>query len=157
MILVLLGTGPASFERLLDAVQAWVDRTGERVVAQCGHTPCEKYDFECYSFVDHEKLIKWVDEAEVVITQGGFGALRECIQARKSTVAVARNPMYGEVLGDQLDLIKELERAGWIIVLKCMGELEDAIKKARNLILPTKFKSDIPALIEEKISNILGM
>jgi len=156
MILVLLGTGPFQFTRLLDAVDKWAQETNEKVVAQCGHTPSDKYDFECHTFVDHEVLIKLINRADVVVSQGGFGSLKDCLRAGKPTVAVPRDPQYGEVQGDQAELVDALEKEGWIVALKNMDKLGEAIKAACELKMPSDYSSDIPELVASEINEVLG-
>ena len=156
MILVLLGTGPFQFTRLLDAVNEWAQQSGEEVVAQCGHTPCDKYRFECHTFVDHDVLMAWINRADVVVSQGGFGSLKDCLIAGKPTVAVPRDPQYGEVQGDQVELVDALEKEGWLVALKNMDKLDEAIQAARELEVPTDYKSEIPDLVAEEVNKVLG-
>ncbi|NOY16391.1 MAG: hypothetical protein GXP23_05575 [Gammaproteobacteria bacterium] len=156
MILVLLGTGPAHFTRLLDAVDKWAQESGEEVVAQCGHTPGDKYEFECHAFVDHDVLLAWINRADVVIAQGGFGSLKECLRARKPTVAVPRDPRFFEDQGDQTELVDALENEGWLVALKNMDDLGKAIQAARELNMPSDYTSDIPRIVANEINNVLG-
>jgi len=157
MILVLLGTGPFQFARLLDAVDKWARKSGEEVLAQCGHTPCEKYVFECHAFVDHDVLMTWINKADVVVSQGGFGSLKDCLAAIKPTVAVPRDPQYGEVQGDQVELVDALEKEGWLVALKNLDKLGEAIQAARELEMPSDYKSGIPELVAKEVNKVLGV
>jgi len=156
MILVLLGTGPFQFTRLLDAVEEWSKKSGEEVLAQCGHTPFEKYDFECHTFVDHDVLMTWLNKADVVVSQGGFGSLKDCLKAAKPTVAVPRDPQYGEVQGDQIELVEALEKEGWLVALGNLDKLGEAIQMARELRMPSDYKSEIPGIVAKEVNKVLG-
>ena len=134
MILLLLGTNPYPFNRLLDAVTTWAIEAGETVIAQTGHTtPDVRCKFvEYHDFVSHEKIVAWIDNAEFVICQGGFGSLKDCIANNKPVIAVPRYQQLNECQDSQKELVSALEEEGCIIPLYDVLDLERAIHEIRQ-------------------------
>jgi len=156
VILVLIGTNPYPFTRLLDAVNAWAIKSGENVIAQTGHSPIADLNIRCYPFVSHEQIRKWIEEAELVICQGGMGSLRDCIAAGKKIVAVPRRPEFGECKDNQAELVEALAQEGKVVALMDVNELPHAIESARRMIVRRGNQSIIPRLVADKINSILG-
>jgi len=69
MILLLLGTNPYPFHRLLNAVDEWAKLNKQKVIAQTGHTPVDGVSIECHDFVDHAQVIDWIQQSEFVILE----------------------------------------------------------------------------------------
>lgn len=156
MILVLAGTNPYPFRRLLAAVDAWARRSGERVIAQSGHTPVEGLAIECHPFVSHQQIMEWVAEADVVVCQGGMGSLRDCLRAGKPTVAVPRQPALGESRDVQSELVAALAQEGKVIAVEKIESLALAIERARHMPPSRGEESRIPQIVAEKIKSVLG-
>jgi hypothetical protein len=87
VILVLIGTNPYPFTRLLDAVNAWAIKSGENVIAQTGHSPIADLNIRCYPFVSHEQIRKWIEEAEFGNLPGRYGKSAGLHAAGKKIVA----------------------------------------------------------------------
>ena len=62
MILVLLGTNPYPFHRLMSAVINWAEGHDEKVIVQSGNTPVNTKVIEFYDFVDHAKILDWINQ-----------------------------------------------------------------------------------------------
>ena len=99
-------------------------------------------------------MLQLIDEAEVVVCHGGFGSIRDSLAAGKTPVVVPRMPENGESVDHQAEITGELEKAGRVIAVYDINELEDAIQRA-----PT-FKSDgvepnqIPGIIQGYLDSI---
>lgn len=157
MILVLLGTNPYPFTRLLRAVDEWSRISGESVIAQSGHTPVDGLVIECHPFVPHTQILEWIAQAEVVICQGGLGSLRDCLIAGKPTVAVPRKPELGESQDLQSELVDALVQEGKVIGLDRIEHLSQAIDDAIQLPARKGEKSRIPQILADKIHSVLGI
>lgn len=156
VILVLLGTNPYPFTRLLNAVDAWALKNNEKVIAQSGHSPAEKLSIECHPFVSHAQILKWVEQAEVVICQGGMGSLRDCLMMGKPTIAVPRLPELGESKDKQIELVEVLNEEGKVIALLNVDNLAHTIEAARHMAMQKSDGSKIPSIVAEKIHSVLG-
>lgn len=157
MILIMLGTSPHSFARLLYAVDKWAKFSNIKVIAQTGHTPTDGLELECYSFVDHSQITKWIGEAEIVISQGGLGSLKDCLSAGKPTIAVPRRLDLAETMAEQAELVNALASEGRVIVLEDMEKLTEAIEAARNMSVRRGEESRIPQIVADKIHSVLGL
>ena len=155
LIVVLTGTGPDTFERLIRPLDELTGRHGWEVFVQLGHTPFEPQWCKYERFVERSGLIKIVENAELVITHGGFGSMRDALALGKPVVAVPRRVDFNEVQDDhQEELVSELERGGLVIGVRDMIDLEGAIEKARTFLPGTVPKSRIPDLISEFLDNV---
>ncbi len=153
MIVVLTGTGPDSFERLIKPLDELAGLRKWEIFIQLGHTPFEPRWCEYERFIERSRLMKIIEEAELVITHGGFGSMRDALALGKSVLAIPRRFEFKEVQDDhQEELVDELERKGYVISVRDMSNLETAIEKARNFSPGTVPKSKIPQLI----TNYLG-
>lgn len=156
MIVLLLGTNPYPFPRLLSAVDAWARATGERVIAQTGHTPSAGCAIECHPFVDHAQIMAWLGSADVVISQGGFGSIGDALRAGKPVIAAARRPELGESQDQQTEVVQALAAEGLVLALNDGDDLGKLIEQARLIKAKTRSESRIPAMVAEKIENVLG-
>lgn len=156
MIVVLLGTNPYPFNRLLKAVDEWASATGERVVAQVGHTRLPVAHVECHDFVPHDRIVDWLSRADLAISQGGFGSLRDCLRAGKPTIAVPRRPELGECQDVQTEVVYALAADERLVVLENMEDLARTIEDARRMNIRPIETSRIPDIVAGKISEIFG-
>ena len=151
MIFVMLGSSPYSFKRLLNAVNDWAVENNEHVIAQTGHTVVDNMSIECRDFIDHNEIMKLIEESDYVICQGGFGSLRDCLELAKPVIAVSRMPEYKEALHSQNELVDALENEGRLIALNDVSKLSDAISKIKVFVPPKNSRTKLPALVAEII------
>lgn len=155
MILLLLGTNPYPFTRLLSAVDQWAEKSGVPVIAQTGHTAYTGTTIEAYDFVDYSQVVEWIEKSELVICQGGFGSLKDCISLCKNVIAVPRRIDLDECKDDQKELVDALAAEGLVIPLYDVGDLAVAIDQAHKLDERSERKSAIPRLVSETIREYL--
>lgn len=156
LILVMLGTNPYPFTRLMDQVVKYAETTGEKVIVQSGNTPVASDLIEAYDFMSHEKLLELMKSADVVITQGGFGSLQDCITSAAKVVAVPRIREKGESMDDQTEIVKALAEEGLVIPLYDTGKLPEAIASARELSITTEVDHAMATHIAQTINQMLG-
>lgn len=156
VIFVLLGTLPYPFTRLISAVDNWARLANEKVIAQTGHTPTIGLKIECHAFVDHSQIMEWIDKAEVVISQGGFGSLKDCLTAGKPTIAVPRCPELGETLAEQAELVNALATEGKVLVLDNMENLAGTIETARRMKVRPGTAGHIPEIVAAEVEKALS-
>ena len=98
-----------------------------------------------------------MSEASVVITHGGPSSFVEAMSAGRAPVVVPRRAEFGEHVNDhQADFVRIVaERIGGIVPVFDVGELPQAIAKAREMTSGEAFKShnaefchDLTKLIE---------
>jgi len=153
LILVLLGTNPYSFSRLAKAVDGYSAQSGEEVFIQLGHTRYLPANAKYRRFLSRGDLLEKINNADLVITQGGFGSIADCLRAGKKVVAVPRKPELHESPDRQEELVRELEKLGRLIGVYEIDKLPEAVHDAKTC----KFKKSnghiISKLVNEFIKN----
>ncbi len=148
MILVLVGTNPYPFDRLVGAIDKFARESGEHVFVQLGNTPMEPVHCEFVRFTAKNRLLELIQTAEVVICQGGFGSIRDALAAGKPVIVVPRKPELGESPDFQEELARELESAGRILAVYDIENLAGTIKKAKTFYPGSGCQSQIPMIIK---------
>ena len=118
MILVLIGTNPYSFHRLAEAADRYAKECGEEMFIQLGHTDYSPVHSKYKRFLNKQELLEKIDDASLVISQGGFGSIADCLERGKRVVAVPRKPELKESPDRQEELVHrngKAWKAGWSI------------------------------------------
>ncbi len=151
LILVLLGTNPYSFSRLAKAADLYAEQSGEEVFIQLGYTEYLPTSARCNNFLSKEALLKKIEEADLIITQGGFGGIGDCLRANRRIIAVPRKPELHEAPDRQEELVRELERMGMLVAVYDVKELPHAIEKAKRMSIPKARENKISSLVNQFI------
>lgn len=157
MILVMLGTQNNSFERLLKELDRLKSKNiiKEKVVVQAGYTEYKSDNLEIFDFIDKEKLEKYQDEANLIITHGGVGSIISSLKKDKVVIAVPRLKEYEEhVNNHQKDIVESFSNNGYIIGINDVKELEGAYKESKKF-KPKKYipnNSKIIKIVEDFIN-----
>ena len=133
MIFVTLGTQAMNFTRCLRMLDEMIEHYDikEEVVVQMGNSNYASKNFKILSFLPEDVFKKYIDEASVVISHAGSGALFNAIKKGKRTITVARLKKYHEMVDDhQTELAKKLSEEGYII--DGTYSLVDAWSKLQN-------------------------
>ncbi len=162
MILVLLGTQNNSFHRLLEELDKLVEKKiiDEKIIVQAGYTKYESKNMKIFGLIRQEELEKYQEKADLIITHGGVGSIISSIKKGKKVIAVPRLHKYHEHVNDhQLQIVENFSSKGYIIGIKEIEKLEEAILKAKDF-KPVKYETlpkgenKIIKIIEEFIDNI---
>jgi radical SAM protein with 4Fe4S-binding SPASM domain len=135
MILVLLGTNPYDFRRLLEAIDSYAESSEERVEVQLGYSTTIPVHAVYFRFLPNSEIEQKIRDARIVITQGGYGSIYECLKLEKRVIAVPRLKEEGEAqdsgLG-QSELVRHLETQGKILALYDVADLPAKLKEAES-------------------------
>ena len=153
MIVALIGTGPDSFERLVRPLDDLAQENGWDVFIQLGHTHYEPRYCRFERFVERYTLLKMIESAECVITQGGYGGIRDALQFDKAIVAVPRDPSLNESPDYQDEMVRAMEQRGYLIGVYDIGQLEAAIERAKSFFPNARIASTIPAMLAEYVAK----
>ncbi len=135
MIFITLGSQKFQFNRLIKAVdeQVMEGKINDRVFAQIGASDYIPKSFEYKSFLDRDQFAHIMDQADIVITHGGTGAIIGAIKKGKKVIAVPRLAEYGEHVDDhQLQLIRQFSELDLIYECLNCGKIWKAIETARD-------------------------
>lgn len=127
------------FLRLLEEVDHLIEQyhITEKVIVQAGYTKYTAKNFTSFEFVSDKDFKKYIEEASIIITHAGSGALFNAIKSGKKTIAFARLKKHNEAIDDhQLELATKLTAEGYII--DGTNSLCNAWKKLENFT-PRKF------------------
>lgn len=154
MILALAGTNPYSFERLIRPLDTLAGEHGWDVFIQTGHTRYKPVHCRFEPFVERGRLLQLIEEAEFVITQGGYGSIRDALSCNKPLLAVPRYPELGESTDHQEELVRAMEELGYLIGVYDVSTLETSISTAKGFVPAARVKSRIPGLLAEYIGSL---
>ena len=118
MIFVTVGTQPNGFLRCLKEVEKLIGTFNitEDVIAQIGNTDFETDKFKTIRFTSENEFKEYIQNASVVITHAGSGAIFNSIKAGKKAIAMARLHDFNEMADNhQTELVKKLSEGGYII------------------------------------------
>ncbi|MFI3283247.1 MAG: glycosyltransferase [Rikenellaceae bacterium] len=152
MIFAALGTMDMDFRRMARAVDNFAASANCDVIVQSGHT---KYDYKfakSFDFCTKDEMLEYLDRADVVILQGGWGAISEAMSKNKRIVAMPRYDIC-EHIHDQFQLIKKLDSLGCVIGIFDENELAAKIKQARSFDFKQLKKGCVEPLIRQKLNE----
>ncbi len=153
MIVTLVGTGPDSFDRLVRPLDELAGEKGWDVFVQLGHTRYEPRHCKFERFVERDALLWMIEHAELVITQGGYGGIRDALQFNKPIVAVPRYPHLSESPDHQDEMVRAMEQQGYLIGVYDVAQLETAIERARNFVPAPRVASTIPGMLAGYVTS----
>lgn len=156
MIVALLGTNPYSFDRLIRPLDELAGKNAWQGFVQLGHTVYEPVNLEYQRFVPKPELMSRIEAADVVVCQGGFGSIRDALRLGKSVVAVPRKPELGESPDEQEEMVRAMEAEGYLIGVYDIGDLEQAIAKARRFRPVPRPASRVPHIIGRFLEENFG-
>lgn len=146
MIFVTLGSQKFQFDRLLEAVDKL--KTNEEIFAQIGYSRYKPKNYKYKNFLDKEEFDKAIDEASVIITHGGTGAIISAIKKGKRVIAVPRLAKYKEHVDDhQLQLVKQFKDLDLICECLNVEKLNEALDEVKNKKYK-KYKSNTKRIID---------
>jgi radical SAM protein with 4Fe4S-binding SPASM domain len=150
MIFVMLGTNPYCFSRLIEAVDEYAEKTGEKIIMQLGFSTIMPKYATYFRFKPHPEIIRLIREAELLIMQGGYGSIFDGLSQHKRIIAVPRKLELQEAtdggLG-QLELVEELERKHRLIGLYDVNRLEQTIEIARHFVPDFSVSNELPGYV----------
>lgn len=156
MILCLLGTNPYDFSRLAIPVDHIAKKLKIETFIQLGHTEYIPKNCNYKRFLDKDIINSYMEKADLIISQGGFGGLTDAIYTQKKIIAVPRRIDLKESQDDQFELVKYYETKGYIFPCYEVSKLNEAVK----IVLSGKynFQKYVPesnVLIKDIISNFI--
>ena len=138
MIFVTVGTHEQQFNRLIEYIDN-LKRDNvitEDVVIQTGFSTYEPQYCEWSKLYPYRQMIKYVEEARLVITHGGPSSFIMPLQVGKIPIVVPRQFKFDEHVNDhQLEFAKAVaERQHNIITIENIDDLKDTILNYNEII-----------------------
>lgn len=153
MIFISLGTMDMPFYRMAKAVDEWAASTNEEIVLQTGYTDYQYKNIKnVFKFCTKDEMQNYIDKADILILQGGWGAISEAMEKRKKIVVIPRHDKT-EHIHDQFQLIRKLDELGCVIGVFDEKDLPDKIEIAQSYNFKQIKKGNAHNLIESKLKE----
>ena len=162
MIFVTVGTHEQPFNRLVQNVDE-MKKNGiiaEDVIIQTGYSTYTPQYCQWQKLFPYEKMLRFVNEARIIITHGGPSSFIMPLQIGKIPIVVPRKHEFNEHVNDhQVLFCRALEeRMGTIIVVEDICLLSDTIQNYSNIVKTKKnvtqnnnfrFNKDLEKIVED--------
>jgi UDP-N-acetylglucosamine transferase subunit ALG13 len=166
MIFVTVGTHEQPFNRLVEYIDN-MKRDGlitEDVVIQTGYCTYEPKYCTWEKLYPYQQMVKFVDEARIVITHGGPSSFIMPLQVGKTPIVVPRQQKYGEHVNDhQVEFAEEVaKRMGTIISVADVNDLGKTILNYDNVVSGmkqgtnsnnAKFNANLEKIVDELMTE----
>lgn len=132
MILVTVGTHSQPFNRLVKAADNYAEsHKDEAVIIQKGVSDYKCKAAESFDFCPKDEMSRYIEKADIIVMQGGWGAMQEAIDDGRRIVAVPRIEGV-EHIHDQEQVVRKLESLGCVIGVYDIADLPSAIECAKT-------------------------
>lgn len=156
MIFVCIGSREYQFNRLLRALDELVEQgvVEDQIIAQIGQSDYEPKNYEWYRFLDRDVFKSYQEQAELIISHAGTGALIGALKCEKQVISVPRLAKYGEHIDDhQTQVSSALAQEGFLREVLNMENLGEIIRLCKKE--PIMKKYDKPSRVVEIIEDFL--
>lgn len=159
MIFVSTGSRKFQFNRLLKALDEAIEQgyIEDAVFAQIAESTYIPQNYEYKRYLSPEEFSKYQDDAFLIISHAGTGALVGALKKGKQVIAVPRYAKYGEHSDDhQTQISAALAQGGYLREILNMADLGKTIQLAYENPIRKKYDkpSDIISIIEHYIDGI---
>jgi UDP-N-acetylglucosamine--N-acetylmuramyl-(pentapeptide) pyrophosphoryl-undecaprenol N-acetylglucosamine transferase len=151
-IFVTTGTYKLQFNRILTEIDILIEnkKINCNVIAQIGSSTYKPKHYKFFDFCGQVELHKQIDNADLIICQGGSGSIMDSLLKGKRVIAVPRLMEFNEFFDNhQIQLVGELESSGLIMAVNDIYDLLNAIKNA------DKFKPKFNSMNQSKFGSLL--
>lgn len=153
MIFVSFGTHNQRFDRLATAINKYAIESNEEIIIQFGFTA---FNFDnrikAFDYCSREEMQKYVNDASILVLQGGWGAISEAIDLKKRIVVVPR--IVGiEHIHNQIQLVKKLEALGCVLGVYDIQDLSTKIEEAKTYDFKPLHRGTATMIIKNKINE----
>lgn len=135
MIFVILGSQKFQFNRLLIKIDELIEKNKitNEIFAQTGYSDYRPKNYKYKNFLDKCEFDAMICKSKIVITHAGTGAIINSIKRNKKVIAVPRLKLYKEhVDNHQVDIIEQFESMNFILGIKDVEDLEEALFKIES-------------------------
>jgi len=136
------------------------DRTvKDKIVAQIAQSEYEPKNYEWYRFLDRDLFKQYQQDADLIISHGGTGALIGALKMGKQVIAVPRLVKYDEHIDDhQTQVTGALMRQGYLREVLDIEDLGKIIVQCLHEPIKKKYDkpSNVVLIIEKQIEEWFG-
>ena len=152
MIFVSFGSHYQDFSRLAKAIDLYALATDEEIIVQFGYTNYRFEHVKSFDFCNRDQMVEYIDNASIIVLQGGWGSISEAIDMGKRIVVVPR--INGvEHIHDQVQLVKKLEALECIVAVYDIKYLGEKIHLAKTFHFKNLKRGSATDIINSKLST----
>jgi UDP-N-acetylglucosamine transferase subunit ALG13 len=119
------------FDRMVSAVDAWAEQTGEEVIAQVGPTERVFAYLKQRPFLEPVEFDRYFAEARLVIAHAGMGSIIDALSHGKPLIIVPRRADLGEHRNDhQMSTARRFDKFAGVHVVWKEDDLANTIAQA---------------------------
>lgn len=158
MIFISTGSRKFQFDRLLETVDKLVEANiiQDTVFAQIAESTYIPQNYQYKRYLGPDEFSKYQEEAFLIISHAGTGALIGALKKEKQVIAVPRLAKYGEHSDDhQTQISGALAGEGYLREVLDMEKLGETISLAYSDPIVKKYDkpSNIVSIIDEFLTN----
>lgn len=159
MIFVCVGSREYQFDRLLMKLDELVEQgeITEKIFAQIGQSSYIPKHYKYKRFMAVDEFKEFQQNADLVVSHGGTGALIGALKMGKQVLAVPRLAKYGEHIDDhQTQVAGVLEKEEYLRCVLDMNDLLDGIRLCKEYPINKKYNkpSQVIEIINDYINNV---
>lgn len=153
-ILASLGTHTQDFSRMAKAVDDLAGKHPEyEITVQMGVT---KYIFKnnvcSFDYCPKEQMVQLMDDADLLILQGGWGGMEEAVDKGKRCVVIPR--IEGpEHIHNQEQLVRKMDELGHVVGCFDEKQLDVCVEQASSMDVKPIVKGDATKYINDALEN----
>ena len=141
------------FYRMAKAVDEWAATINEEIIVQTGYTDFKyKNISKVFNFCTKDEMQNYINQADILILQGGWGAISEAMEKKKRIVVMPRHDKT-EHIHDQFQLIRKLDDLGCVVGVFDEHDLPAKIQEAYTFNFKQLKKGNAQPLIEETLKK----
>jgi len=153
-ILASLGTHSQDFSRMARAIDTLAGKNPEyEITVQMGVTRYEfRHPVVYFDFCPKDQMELLIEEADILILQGGWGGMEEAVDKGKRCVVIPR--IEGpEHIHDQEQLVRKMDELGHIVGCFDENDLEKCVEAAKTLAVKPIVKGSATDVINNALEK----
>lgn len=143
------------FVRMAEAVDRLAAAIDEEVIVQTGHTHYDYKHAQAFDFCTRPEMARYLNEARIVVLQGGWGAISEAMEQHKRIVVMPRHNGT-EHIHDQFQLVKKLDSLGCVVGVYDGEDLMAKLQEAEQHEFKQLAKGNAESIITAKLHEWFG-
>lgn len=157
IILVITGTSPYRFDRLIKEMDNIAKKNHEEVIILTGHISYKIQTAKHFKFLSENEFTKLYKSARLIVSHAGIGSIMTAFRHNKPFIIVPRMKKHGENLDDhQLEIAGEIEKDRIAAVVYDVRNLEKLIQ-SRYRYPRREFNNENKILIEKLRTYIIAL
>jgi len=151
MIFVVLGSQKFPFDRLVKAMDELVAQgvITDEVFAQRGASTYVPQHYPSEAFLDAAVFDEYMQNADIVLTHGGTGAIIKAVKMGKKVIVVPRLAQFGEHVDDhQLQIMTMFAELNLALPCEDLKQLPQAIEQVRSTTFVT-YQSNTQTIVND--------